>query len=364
MLRPKKSDVFFRVILCLGIIIILGIAVVFVARAIENSRVKDFWGDESFGLSTAVGMTYNQLLSSGVKGQGSPAPLDYLFLKFLDSVYKPFFVNIPYNVYFRINSIFWDLTGGLLIAFLSLRVFYRRKDNKGIFVLQSALACLALLIFYFTEDNMHYAVETRPYALWNSLWYVMLGLVMLRGVWVWSLLTGILLALTSLGALVQISAMALSQFIFRVIDREWLLDTWIKMMLIFLLPLLIAVYYALHIGQFFCIKTMDVYTMYTTEFLLFWISQWTIPVLSVAGVLLTAWNRQWRGCTVVFLTMLLLYCISPAINSRVMLNGFFFAPRQYLYYDLVFPLFCLMLALVLSQYWMMVFKGQGNDKFK
>ena len=355
MIKCKKFDRFFRIIICLGIIIVLGTAVVFVARAIANSRVKDFWGDETYGLEgTTRTATYNQLLTYGARGQGSAAPLDYIFVKFLDSAYKSSFANIPHNIYYRLNSIFWDLIGGVLIAFLYLRAFYRKADSKWIIVIQVILICFALMIFYFKRDNMNFAVQMRPYALWNSLWYVMLGLVMLRGVSMWLLLAGIFLALTSNGALIQIPVLAFAQFFFRIIDREKFLDIGIGTAIIFILPFFIAVFYALHADKFSYINSPLDYQQYSHEFLSFWMSKWRVLVLSVAGILLTVWNRQWRGCTIVFLTMLILYCAAPAINRVILSTSFFFTSRQYLYFDLTFPLFYLMLALVLPEYWQMI----------
>ncbi|MFA5272307.1 MAG: hypothetical protein WC412_08260 [Candidatus Omnitrophota bacterium] len=363
MIEWRKSHVFFRIIACLGIIIILGIAVVFTFRAIEYSRVKDFWGDETFGLEgTTRQATYKQLLTIGARGQGSAAPMDYIFIKALDQAYqKPFVKYIPHNVYYRLNSIFWDLASGLLIAFLFLRAFYRKTDNSVIFVIQLALICMAVVVFYFKATNMHFATEMRPYALWNSLGFVMLGVFMLRGASMLVLLAGILLAFTSSGALIQIPALALSRFFLKLVDRESFADALQEMFFLFTLPFLIAIFYALHADKFsYVVSSLD-YQKYSNEFFSFWRSKWRVPALSGFGIVFTIWNRQWRGCTAVFLTMLLLYCVAPVVNAKILSSSFFFTSRQYLYYDLVFPLFYLMLALVLPGYWNM-FRNTKNRR--
>ena len=179
---------------------------------------------------------------------------------------------------------------------------------------------------------------------------------MLRGVSIWLLLVGIFLALTSSGALIEIPALAFAQFFLRIIDRDKFLDIWWETIFIFLLPFLIAIFYALHADKFNYVRSSFDYQNYSHEFFSFWISKWLALALSGAGILLTVWNRQWRGCTVCFLTILFLYCVSPAINCKILSSGLFFSSRQYLYYDLVFPLFSLMLALVLPEYWNIILK--------
>jgi len=336
---------------CLGLIIILCIGAFFAYRAIQHSSVKDFWGDETFGLQgTARGESYQELLSSGARGQGSRAPLDYIFIKSLDSVYKPFFENIPPNVYYRLNSIFWDFLAGILVAVLSLLALDREKSHPGVLGAQVFLICYALIVFYFKRDNMHFATEMRPYALWNSLWYVMLGCVMLRLPAIWLFLAGILLALTSSGALLQIPSLALAQAIIRLVNRDNLSSIPRDTISIYLVPFLIALFYTMHAEKFTYVKSALDYQHYSHEFLLFWISKWRTAVLSVAGIFLTIWHRRGQGCAIVFLSLLLLYGAAPAINSKILSTGFFFTSRQYLYFDLIFPIFIYTVGLVLPEY--------------
>jgi len=345
----RRSDSFFRGIIGFGLIIILGIAVIFVVRAFENASIKDFWEDESFALGTLKSTTYHQLFTRGISGQGSGAPLDYVFIKILDSAYQPFVSSIPHNIFYRMNSIFWDLIAGVVVALLSIRFLYQRRDDNGIIVMQLILISFALSAFYFKPNIFHFALEMRPYALWNSLWYVLLGLIMLRGISIWTLSLGVLLALTSSGALVQIPALALAQFFIRIFDKATLSEVLKETMLIFILPFFIAVYYALHIPRFTYISSLHEYQAYTHGFYVYWISRWYVPVLSGIGIFWSAWDLRWRGCAVVFITMLLLYFAAPVINAKILSNGFFFTTRQYLYHDLVIPLFCLMLAMVLPR---------------
>ncbi|MBF0485360.1 MAG: hypothetical protein HQL16_02485 [Candidatus Omnitrophica bacterium] len=360
--RPR---ILFNVIVCLGVAIFLGMAIVFSFRAVDFARGKDFWVDEKFGLEGTVRpASYYQLLTRGARGQGSAAPLDYVFIKALDQVYQKSFAYIPHNVYYRLNSTFWDLALGLLVAFLFLYAFYRKTDNNAIIIMQLVLIGTALLTFYFKKDNMYFAGEMRPYALWNSLWYVMLALVMLRVSKIWIFLTGIFLAFTSLGALMQIPALALVYFTFEVIDQKRPAAALREAALVFGLPFLIAVFYALQGDKFGYIASAADYQRYQNEFFSFWVSKWRVPFISGAGILLTAWNRQWRGCTAVFVTMLLLYGMAPALNYKILSSSFFFTSRQYLYYDLVFPLFYLMLALVLPEYWNMIFRLKNKSEKK
>lgn len=338
-----------------GILCCLMIAAMFVFSAVQSARHKDFWCDENFGLEGgARSSTYQQLLLRGVRGQGSAAPLDYILVKAWDHVYPGFSALVSHNVYYRLNSIVWDCAAGLIIALISFYVICQRPGGRRMLLLQSGLICLGLFVFYFKKSHMHFATEMRPYALWNSAWYVMLGCFMLqgaRGAVFWG---GMVLALTSSGALLQIPALALSRIIFRFVDRDDIRGVLREALAVFALPFLIAVYYAVQSDKFGYVNTAGDYARYSAEFYSFWGSKWRVPFLSMAGIVLTVWNRQWRGCTTVFFAILMLYACAPLINSRILSSGFFFTSRQYLYYDLVFPLFYLMLALILPGYWMRI----------
>ena len=352
MIEGRKSPVFFRWIAYLGVISILTISGMFVFSAIKISYSKDFGRDETFGLEgTVQRQSYKLFLTWGARGQGSASPLDYIFIKALDEMWQKSFSNIPHNVYYRLNSIFWDLTAGLLVAFLFFIYFYRKTENSWILVMQLGLICMALFIFYFKSYNMHFATQMRPYALWNSLGFVMLGIFMLRGASIWVLVAGVLLAFTSSGALLQIPALAFCRFLLRIVDQESVVDALKETLAIFTLPVLVAGYYASHADKFIYVTTPADYQKYTDEFYSFWKSKGRIPLVSGIGILLTIWNRQWRGCTAVFLMTFLLYWLAPVINKNILSSGFFFTSRQYLYLDLIYPFFLLMLALVLPGYW-------------
>jgi len=173
----------------------------------------------------------------------------------------------------------------------------------------------------------------------------------LRISFIWLFVTGMFLALTSSGALIQIPALAIAQILFRVIDQDNFWDIGKGVAATFLLPFFIAIFYALHADKFGYVKNPQDYQNYLHQFHSFWISKWRTPMLSGLGVLMTIWDRQWRGCTVTFFTIFILYFIAPLVNYKILSTSFFFTSRQYLYFDLVFPLFFLMLAMVLPTYW-------------
>ena len=79
-----KKKCFLSVSLALPII---AIAALFTFLEIQKSAQKPMWGDELYSLEVSVRrMTVRFLVKNGAPGQGSPAPLDYLSIKGLDSV--------------------------------------------------------------------------------------------------------------------------------------------------------------------------------------------------------------------------------------------------------------------------------------
>ena len=338
----------------LGTVVLIAIAGIFVCSAIKESSVKDFWTDETFGLNCAVrSNSLSHLLISGADGQGSPAPLDYIFLKLLDNIRKPLHLEwVPINVYYRLNSMGWTFVAGFGAVFLYFCYFRNKAGNYFILLLQIILLAQALAYFYFRHDDFHFAMEARPYALWNALWFCFLSLFLFfrefNGV---LLVIATALALTSSGSLFQLLIFALSRLAFQSFETKEFLPALRNTILEFSLPLFIALYYSLKCPHWSYSTSPENYHGYMKEFYVFWAGKFRVTIYSILGIGMSIYYKEWRKCSVVFIAMLLLYLVSPLCHYVILSKGLFFTRRQYLYYDLTFCIFALGLSLMLPDCW-------------
>lgn len=346
-----------RFIFIVGLVIFIAVAAVYGYTALKRSSAKAFWTDEKFGLNDTVRTnSVAQLLVSGAPGQGSPAPLDYIFLRILDNVRIPFHLEwVPFNVYYRLNSIFWTFGAGAVTTFVYFFYFRSNTGNYLIFLFQMILLSQALAHFYFRHEILHYAMETRPYALWNALWYGFMAFFLFyRDFNRALLLISTALALTSSGALFQLSAFVLCRFVFLFLTTREFIPALKKTMIEFSLPLLISIYYTSRCPHFGYSTSVDSYQTYLKEFWAFWADKSRTIIFAVFGIIMTLFDQKWRPCSIVFLTIILLYILSPLCNLAILSKGLFFTPRQYLYYDQTLSIFLLGLSLMLPDYWKML----------
>jgi len=339
----------------LFIFLILSISAVFVTRAFDAAAKKDFWTDEEMTLNISVREHgWKDILVGNIYNQGSAAPLDYLVIKGLDRLRVPLkSLGLPFNVYYRLPSIFYSFASGLIAVWM---VFFRineinrdRPQNRvRPYLFQVILLCAALGLYYFMPQNFHFSIETRPYALWNALWFIAMAYVLTASSWRWPLTLCLsFLALTATASVFQLFCLGVSFVGVSLIkingDRPCLgvSPHLFQALWIFTLPTLICLYYILTKTQTWGYPDKE---RYIAEFYYFWTHSQRIGLLAGLGIIISFFMEKHRGAIIVFLTILLLYCISPLINYVTVSKGVYFTPRQYRYYALVYPLFLMALV--------------------
>src|SRR3989338_2699868 len=331
------------------IILVTAISGMFLQRAFAGASANDLWLDERNGIATR-GASYVDLIKGNMASQVSKAPLDYIIQKFFDQIggLRSLSAGISPNIYYRLNSIFYIWLSGL---FIMLFIFSRiRRDTRNYLVLfvQVILLASALYHYYFWHENFRYWIQMRPYALWCSLWFMILSLFLVEGrlkVRPFSVLSA-LLAATANAAVYQLLSFSSSFMVIQLIQKEDFFQVARTVLKIFALPMAISLYYILVDSSTVYVWRVD-FDRYLKEFFHFWTTKEMIPILSILGVFSTLGFKTLRHITVVFLAMLILYFVSPVINYVVLLRGVFFSSRHYLYYDLIYPVFLTAMAVAM-----------------
>lgn len=315
----------------------------------KNAEIKDFWIDEEWSLEHTADKSYINLLVYGARGQGSLAPLDYIALRFLNQIKWPLHsLGLPPNIYFRLNSIFFSYSSGLIAVLLLFSFIRENTVNYIIFGLQAILLLLGVMAYYFWYFNLKFAIEARPYALWNSLWFLVLVTFLLKkrfNIPIMILMS--LLAMSATASIFQLTCFLFSFVTVRLLDQEELKKVFRVIIKYFSIPIAISLYYILAQNQKFSFGNFEDNLM---QFFKFWLEKEKVPFLSISGILMTIFLKEWRSLTIVFTTMFLLYITSPLTNYIVLSKGFFFSSRQYLYYDLIYPMFIIGAMLILPDY--------------
>jgi len=314
-------------------VLILAIAAGFLFKTAHFAKTKGFWVDETYGLEMLRKQSFMELIIDGAESQFSRSPLHYIF-------YKTAF-NVRWNlgqvsrladpIYYRLLPCLWVLLSGLIMA----AIFFRKNIEA------MAIVPCALVAYYFNDYISHFAAETRPYALWFSLILVAFVYFMRVGKINW-VLCGIftLFAFTSVGALTVMGCFGLSCLICRAGKFKDLV-VWLA------LPVVVCLYY---IWKQTVTWDYQPQSFYFSAFYKFWVSSYIVPIISVTGIVLTYKYREFRPHTAIFLTMLILYFISPLTNYVVIKKyGSFFHPRYYIYYNLIIPLFLISLSSVIPR---------------
>ncbi len=392
---------FSKIILSIFFALTLGIAFTFLQWASESAEKKAMWVDESWSLENTIRkQSVLNLLIHGGQGQTSPAPLDYFFLKAWDNLRTPLHsLGRPFNVYYRLHSILSNMLSGIVVVWIAgflvvrnrkckalskvalascgwrgqsseredphraegpandwTRQALRRKRNFGgssnlILCLQLGLLCLALTDFLFRASNYHFSIEMRAYSLWNVFWFMIMGAYLIRGkLDRLIIILFCLLAFTTTASLFQIFAFAVSFMLVELFDRKKFLHTLCRLLKAGIIPLILCLYYISKVKIFSFVPTPELYAQYMTNFFKFWTQMYVIGLFSFLGILMSSLDKRLRHHTVVFLIIFILYAISPLLNYITLSRGVFFTHRQYRYYELIYPIFALHLAIGLPVY--------------
>ena len=345
---PMKC-VYRRITSLIFLIFTIIISLFFILTAFRIASKKDLWGDEKTGLSSSNSSSYIGLIMYGARYQGSRAPLDYIALKVLHQIREfPVLIKIPHNIYYRLNSIFFALSSGLFVIFIAHKKVTAVAGKILITGFQLSLLILALMVYYFWPHIFNFYVEMRPYALWYAIWFSLVSLYMIYGkLDIASLILWSLLAATATAAIYQISCFISCYAIIRLFKKEKLLLVLKTVLQIFTIPIFICFYYIFAFDWSFAYEGSDIYLK---QFFDFWTHKEMIPLLSILGFAASIWIGEVERSGVIFLTFLVLYIISPVINYITLYHNFFFSSRQYIYYEVIYPVLLIHAALFWPKY--------------
>jgi len=339
-----------KILIGLFIVAALSTAFLFVSRAFDASEKKDLWSDESWSLEHSIQKDFFlKILLKGPQGQISKAPLDYLFVKGWDSIKESAqSFGLPYNTYYRLHPIFTSCLSGLILILILFFGIKQTAPNNTFLILQSILLIWALGDYYFREHNFVFSIEMRAYSLWNAIWILTLGLYMHYQNFN-KPIVGLLAALaaTATASLFQMFSLGVSFMVIGKWNKKEVVHRFTTSLKVFIIPLLVCIYYLPRGGG----GEAPLFDKYLRQFFEFWVSMKIIPAFSVLGILMTWRFKQLRSHTIVFLTMLILYLISPIINYLTISRGTYFVHRHYRYYELIYPLFLISLAIAFPVYW-------------
>ncbi len=346
----KLKRVFNKILTVLFILISISVSCFFISRTFDASEKKNLWLDESWSLEHSIQSdSYLNILFKGPQGQISKAPLDYFFLKGWNDIKEHVqSFGLPYNTYYRLHPIFTSCLSGFILILTLFFGIRRSSQNDILLILQGTLLIWVLWDYYFREHNFVFSIEMRAYSLWNAIWILTLGLYMHYQRFN-KIIIGLLTALaaTATAALFQMFSLGLSFMIVGQWNKKEITKRFIISLKVFIIPLLVCIYYLPKGGG----GEAPLFDKYLRQFFEFWISMKMIPIFSALGILMTCRFKQLRSHTVVFLTMLILYLISPGINYLAISRGTYFVHRHYRYYELIYPIFLMSLSLSLPVYW-------------
>ena len=342
-----------RAVHVLFLLLTVGISIAFVGAATKRASRNTLWLDEAHALQQSRrGESYGQLWVKGPAGQMSPAPLSYVFEKILDDARGAtrYFGLSPF-AYYRLSSIAATALLGLAAC---LAVWTRiRRSEPGVYALQALLMTASLGAFYFQYDVYHYASEMRPYALWNSLWFLALVLATCRAAPALQSVVLTLAALTATATIMQLFALGAALVLVHKMEGAGWKATLIAGLKVLLAPALVAAYYSLRTEQW----TFESYGS-GIGFLKFWLRScfgfWVITL----GACALVWSRRsLRPQAIGPTAMVALLLLGPVAYFAASQKGMVYSPRHYLYWGLAWPAALATLALAAPT----VLAGRGRN---
>jgi len=326
---------------------VLALAGYFGLSQIQKSAQKPMWGDELYTLERNVRVqSWSNFLRHGAGGQGSPAPLDYLLIKILDSAKVSLqYLNLHPLAYYRLSSHLGSLASGLLVALM----MWKLCRPAGLLWIHHALLLIATLtVYWFQFYTYFFSAEMRPYALWNGLTLVTLASFF---AWPrWKLLTffGLCsLAFTATASVFQLMAMGVAFGIVRRLEHRTFREIIREALVLFILPSLIAYYYCPKGGNW---GYLDAGSGTWNQYWAFWLGKEHVWILCGLSMALCMFRTETRRLMIPSLSLLILYVMGPLIYYLTRKTGFFFSDRQFIYYELDVPLFLMTVALCLPSY--------------
>ena len=306
---------------------IIFLLIIFSVNSLSLSGRKPFWLDEVHSLSNSIRRhSYQDIVINGAIGQGSPSPLDYIIVKTIDKYKSNLnYLNLQPHQYFRAYNLFFLWLAIGLISFLVLK---KNKSNLIRFAFVVALAS-----FLFNSQVAYFASEMRPYSIWASLSFMFLFILTLPLIPQLTLtITTILLALTTTASIYQITSYILSLLLLVLLFKKPKKIFTVPLLTTLVASCLIIFYYILHLGS----------SNYPTPawgyFLQFWVNY--LPVIFL-GIVLSFYHylKKDKPSLTASLAGAFWLLFGPLSFFMTQQKGFFFTPRQYIYYFPVLSLF-------------------------
>jgi len=345
-LGPKNTLIKVSLLACVFLIFLLLSGNFFFSQLLDASQ-KALWGDEVNGFSS-LSRSYPQLLLKGIPGQGSPAPLDYIFIKFLNSIKeKVNYFSLPPRSYFRLFSNFITLFCLWYILFIFIKdIFHSQKVTNTQFVQLVLLTCIPIAFLY-KEDIYLFAFEMRPYALWNSLWFLCCALSLYERKKKTFFLILLALSFSATAFIFQLFSLFLAYNLISLLQKKTIKEIVKSSSKLFLIPFLITIFYCLKSGKW---SYTDPSWGTWSVFWNFWSGEFETFHIIIGVLILCLIKEGNRRYSILPLTMLFLYFSGPFIYWLTRSRGFFFTPRQYIYYNLCAPVALLTMIKCLPAY--------------
>lgn len=332
----------------LFLIVYLFIVVAFFFGKIFDAFHKPFWIDEIFGLSVIRSCSYTRLLFCGAPGEGSSAPLDYIACKVLDQIKE----NVSYfgftpEIYFRLFANGITAFSALVILFLFKKGITNDRGNVAVKTTQLFLLLCLLIAYLFRTQIYYFAAEIRPYALWNSLFIIALATSFSeetnKKFFFFSL---ILVAFSATAAIFQISTLAAAYFVVRVVSTDKVKKILKDEARLFAIPFFVVLYYCLRAGKWNFVSPGENWE----NFISLWKHKLGIIPLMLSVITACFLKKENNKYAVAALAFLMLFLIGPLIFLITTSRGFFYAERQYIYYELSTAVFIMTLIKCIPAY--------------
>ncbi len=325
------------------LLVIFSLSCVFFLDRMFAASQSPLWLDEHYGLKRSTRYpSYGELIVRGAQSQGSAAPLDFLIIKSIDKMKTSLnWLGLRPHVYYRLFANLVTVFSGLLIFILFLKEVYREKEHLWLRYVQLLLLILGIMSYYYAPVIHHYAAEMRPYALWSSLWFIVLGLTLLRVAWMpYIFVTLILLSFSATASIFQMGALGICYFFLSASSNRK--QSLVEIVKVFGLPIFIALYYCLQVQQFDHPAESNTWNNFFT----FWSHKaYLLPLLiMVTGFCL--FQKKSKSLAIAPASVVLLTLMGPLIFFITRLKGVFLAERHYIYYDHILPITILTLVVV------------------
>jgi hypothetical protein len=326
--------IFTRYFAAFVIVVVFLIGLCNFINQMHHADHKEFWLDEKFSLKNTIqNNTYLGLLGKAdVRSEANTAPLDYIATKILDDIKRP--VNafgLSDKIYYRLWANFVMVFSGFLIVCLFVREILRSPVSNSVRIFQLILLLFLPFVYLYRPMTYYYAAEVRPYALWFALWFLCIGICSMPRSNKFILTVCLsLLAMTMVGSIFQLLALAIAYAVVQCLQHGWkqaLKDSF----QVFTIPLFVVVFYA-YPAAYGDRSSVPPSVAWYHFYDLWGHEAIVIPMLLVTITSLYL-SKRTQPMIIGSLAVLIVFLMGPLICGITLGRGYFFTERQYIYYD-------------------------------